>query len=120
MALEPFGRALLCASLGLVGCHKTEVAVDAAATTYRVRSENGNWLPAIPREKGFRALALPGSGPVHLTWIHGATRQLRVLPQDQDYGGNYVARVQLRLERAGVSVTIDFGDEPGGPVISAT
>lgn len=134
--------ALLLSTFAVVGCHKsavTSAVEDAypgdasvpveprdaaqsedAGATYRVRPETGSWLAAIGHEKGFRSFALPGSGTVHVTWSHAATRRVRDVPPAEDYGSNYVARVRLRLERAGVTQTIDFGEEPGGLVPSGT
>jgi hypothetical protein len=91
--------------------------VPATAPFSATSMPDPTWVLAARRERGFRSVALEGSGAVHLVWTRGE-------PQDDPASSMPVARVEIVLTRDGRATRVDVGKvvgsiEPGSSTLCA-
>lgn len=90
-------------------------AIPAGAAAIR-SGDRGAWARTIREAPKFRRVDLPGASRVLLTWRIGASRTLKPLPPEEDYGANHVSVVDLVVRARGGDTVIPLGELPGSPV----
>jgi hypothetical protein len=78
-------------------------------------SAEGSWAATFPDAPAFTAVELPKSSRVILHWRVGPGRKVKELPPEEDFPGNYLARVDLLVRARGVEKTIELGELAGWP-----
>lgn len=73
----------------------------------------GAWGAKFPKAKEYRALAVPPSARVLLTWRVGKTHVAKPLQEDEDYPANHVAPIDLVVRAGDQDAVVSLGDRSG-------